>query len=119
MKDLDGEATHVGLPGENAVHPEVLCPDVRTEILPLRILRIRRRLHRIWSDVAEPASHSDSIRPDQLLVVVIAWVFVKALGIPFLRCSFVEVRIRKQSQSHNPGRITVVRTGWNVVSPRA
>ena len=49
------------VPDEDAVDPEVLRPDVRAQIRPLRILGIGGRLRRIRSDMTEAARHSDAV----------------------------------------------------------
>ena len=91
------------LPGEDAVDPEILRADVRAQVLPLRIFRIGRRLHRVRADVAEGARHADAIWPHQILVVVVAGIVVIALGVPLLRRRLVEVGIGEQAQADDAG----------------
>jgi len=96
-----------------------LGTNVGTEIFPLRIFRVGRRLERIGADVAKAARHGYTIGTDQLLVVVIRGVGVKALGIPFLLRCLVKVGIRKEAQSNNAGAITVVGARGNILAARA
>src|SRR5213078_4970790 len=62
---------------------------------------------RIWRDVAGAASHSNSIRTDELIVVVIARVVYETIAIPFLAHFVIELRIRKQSETEHAGGFAV------------
>src|SRR5580704_16194163 len=55
MEQLKNKATRFRIPIEDSVDPEVLCPHIRTQVFPLRILRIRRRLYWIRPNMAEGA----------------------------------------------------------------
>src|SRR5580658_3575365 len=96
MKELDGKLLHIRIPGEHPLHPQILSADVRTEVFPLRLFRRRRWLVRIRTNVTEPTRHAYTIGPDQLLVVVIRGVCVKALWVPPLLRSLVKIGIRKE-----------------------
>src|SRR5664279_641493 len=101
MKELHWKSTLVRLPRQDSVYPEVLRPNDGTQILPLWIFRVRRRLNRTGTNVAESAGHSNSIGSDEFLIVVIRGVVVEALRIPFLRSLFIKIGIGKQTQTYN------------------
>ncbi len=58
-------------------------------------------------DMAEGAGHADTIRPDQILRIVVARVGVVANRVPSSRRRGIEIGIRKQPEADHPGGITV------------
>src|SRR5688500_11057175 len=64
--------------------------------------------------MAEGARHTDPIRPDQILVVIIGWVLVVAVRIPLARGFLVEVGVREQAQADDAGRLAIIRSDRHV-----
>ncbi|WEK07363.1 MAG: hypothetical protein P0Y51_18890 [Candidatus Pseudomonas colombiensis] len=69
--------------------------------------------------MAEAAGHAHPIGFHQLTVVVIAGVFVIALGVPLLLRVFVKVRVGEQPQANDPSAVAVIGAHWQVLAPRA
>ena len=107
VENLIREAALVGFPCKDAIDPEVLGPDIGTEILPFRVLRVVRWLHRVRPDMTEPAGHADTIGFHQVLREVVTRIFVVARRVPFLGGLFIKVGIGEEPQSHNACCITV------------
>ena len=118
MEQLIDEACRVRLPDEDAVDPEILRADVRTQILPFGIFRIRRRLQRVRPDVAEAARHADAERLYQILRVVIVGIVVIAHRVPFFRRRFVKIRIGKEPETDDAARVPVVGAERHVLPAR-
>ena len=113
-RDVQGLIEHAGgilvaHPVEHPIPPEVLTADERAQVLPRRVLRIRRRLDRVGPDVTEPARHPDAIRPDEFWIRVIRRLVVEEVGVPDPARLLVEVGVRKQAQAHHAGGLPVVR----------
>ena len=92
--------------------------DIGTQVFPLRILRIGRGPNRIRPNVAEPARHSNAIRPNQILGFVVGGVGVIPDGIPFLLGGLIEVRVRKHTKSDDAGRVPVERADRQIFPAR-
>src|SRR5579872_487576 len=97
MEQLEDKAARFRIPIKDSIDPEILGAYVRTQILPLRILRIVGRLHWIGTNMAESTRHAHSIRPHQILRQVVTLVGVIPHRIPFLRSLFIEVGIWKKA----------------------
>ena len=95
------------------------APGLELRLLPFRVLGVRRRVRRVRADVAEAAGHAHPVGPDQVLVVVIAWVVVVALRIPGGFGRLVEVRVREQPQAEDAGGVAVVGADRECLLPRA
>src|SRR6266446_3512882 len=108
MKLLKCEAGGISLPRENSVNPKILSTHVGTQVFPLWIFGVSRRFHRIRSNMAECTRHSDAIRFNQLLGVVIGRVGVITLGVPNVGRRLVKCGIRKETQTDNSGRKAVI-----------
>ena len=119
VKQLEDEGRRIRVPVEDPVHPEVLRPDVGAEVFPLRVLRVRRRLHRVRADVAEGARHADAVRPHQRVRVVVRGIGVVAIRVPRLRGRVVEVGVGKQAQPDDPRGIPVERAALDRLAARA
>ena len=119
VEQLICEARLVHVPNKDAIDPEILRARIGVEILPLGVFRIGRRVARIRPDVTETAGHADSIRLDELLVVVVGRIRVIAFGVPALCRRVIEVGIGKQPQPDNAGRVAVVGTDRNVLASGA
>ena len=83
------------------------------------MFRIGGRFDRARADMAERAGHADAVRADQVLVVVIAGIGVVTHGIPFLGGGCIEGGIRKETETDNTGRPSIVRADGQVVTARA
>jgi hypothetical protein len=68
--------------------------------------------------MTKTAAHADAIGTDQILVIVIARIGVESFWVPFLRCRFIEIRVRKQTQADNSRRVTIVRSHRHIFAPR-
>ena len=101
VENLIREAALVGFPCKDTIKPEILRPDIGTEILPFGVLRILWWFHRVRADVAEPAGHADTIGFHQVFREVVTRIFVVARRVPFLGSLFIKVRIGEEPQSHN------------------
>src|SRR5262249_13178193 len=102
-----------------AADPKILCPDIRAQILPLRVLRIGWRLERVGADVTEAAGHNDTIRVHPDLAIIISGELVVSNRVPLLGPRLVEIRIRKESQADNARSIAVERSDRHILSARA
>src|SRR5690348_5086145 len=80
------------------------------------MLRIGRGPNGVRPNVAESAGHSNAIRPNQILGLVVGWVGVIPNGIPFLLGGLIEVRVRKHTKPDDAGRVPVKRAHRNVFS---
>jgi len=110
VKELPDEIVLLSFPVENPVNPKVLCSDVRGEIFPLRMVGILRRFSADWAHMAKSAGHSHPVRPHQLLILVICFFRVVAIGIPIFCRRVVEIGIGKETQTHDAGFISIKRT---------
>src|SRR5277367_1147232 len=119
MKELKRKAAHVRLPGEYFIHPEILRAYIRAQVFPFGIFRINGRFIGIRPNVTKAARHTHSIRPHQLLVVVVGRIGVEAFGIPFLGRAFIKVWIGKKPKSYDAGRVPVVGTRRDVLASSA
>ena len=109
----------VRIPHEDAIDPEILGSGVGVEVGPGGLVGVGRWIGRVWPDVAEAAGHAHPIGFHQLAVVVVAGIFVIALGVPVFLGLFVEVRVGEQAQADDAGAVAVVGTGGNVLAPGA
>src|SRR4029077_5250098 len=101
------KAALLDVAGEDFSFVDVLIANRRREIFPARIFGIVRRITRIWRNVAGPTSHSDAIRADKLVVVVIRRIIHEAIAVPSLPCFIIEFRIWKKPKAENAGRFAV------------
>ena len=119
MQKLEEEGRLIRVPRKNAIDPEILRADDRAQILPLRRLGVRRRLLGVRPNVTEAAGNSDAIRTHQLLRQIVVGIVVEPLGIPIFCCGLVEVGIGEETHSDDPGRVSVIRSGRDVLAARA
>ena len=119
MHQLEEEVARPAVGDEQPVHPHVLRADGRTQVGEGWVRGVGRRVDRAGADMAEAARHADAVRTHQVLVVVVFLVGVVALGIPRLLRRLVEVGIGKQPQSHDAGRLAVIRANRHRLAARA
>ena len=116
MEQLIRKARFVHVPHEDTIDPEILRTGIGVEILPLGVFRVGGRVARVRPHMTETAGHTHPIRLDELFVVVVGGIGVIAFGIPALGGGFVELRIRKQPQADDTGRVTVVGADGHVLA---
>ena len=66
--------------------------------------------------MAESAGHTDAVRTNKLLIVVIVWIGVIAYRIPSPSSRLVELRIRKESKTHDTGADSIVRANRHILA---
>jgi len=64
--------------------------------------------------MAKTAGHTDTVRSDQVFVVIIAWIGVVTNRIPCFLRFLIEIRVREQTYTYNTCGITVVRTDRDI-----
>ena len=116
MEQLLDEIGVILFPEKNPVHPEILSAGIRVQVFPFGIFRIRRRFNRARPDMAKATGHADSVRTNQVFIIIVVGVGIEFFRIPSLLRRFVEVRIRKEAQADNSRRIAVQRPHGNVLT---
>ena len=109
------EAAFLDIAGEDFSFVDVLVANRGREIFPARIFRIGRRIIRIWRDVAGAAGHTDTIRTNELVVVVVGRIVHEPIAVPFFARFVVEIRIREQAEAEHAGGFAInflVDPGW-------
>src|SRR5438128_4099921 len=101
------EPSFLDVAGEDFPFVDVLIANRRREIFPARVLRVARRITRIWRNVAGTARHADAIRADELVVIVISWIVHETIAVPFLARFTVEFGVWKKPKTKNAGRFAV------------
>src|SRR5258708_7330552 len=120
MEQLKYETALIGVPVENPVDPEILRADVRAEILPLGVVGVGGRFHRIRPNVTEGARHSHAIGLYQVFVPVKLGIIVVGPAVaPLFCCRFIKVGIREKSQPDDARRIAVIGAQRKILTPRA
>src|SRR5262249_23379444 len=80
---------------------------------------VGRRFGWARANVTKPAGHAYSVRPHEVLVVVIGRVGEIALRIPSLLRRLVEIRVREQSQADDPAGLAVIGADRHAGAARA
>src|SRR6266566_497792 len=57
--------------------------------------------------MAGSATYSDFVGSDNRWVIVVVRIIIESFGIPFFLRIIVEIRIGKQSKTHDPCRVTI------------